>query len=178
MTENELREKCGRSLSFGEIKTAGVLILSTSPPRVLHPNLHANGSRILTDRLLSELRRDHDSGCADGDRNVVEALLDEVGRLRAIEARLDAIFGKDQPFVVEDDWTKFADRLASAVAEEREACARICDEIQKQADKRAHDSADPSEGADGAQNAAELIRARSAQTPTWPPRQRTAVADS
>ena len=48
----------------------------------------------------------------------------------------------------------------AAVVKEREACAQIGDRLQKEADQRAHDSADPGEGADGAAETARLIRAR------------------
>ncbi len=50
--------------------------------------------------------------------------------------------------------------LRAAVAEERAACAVICDEVQQAADNRYAGNADPGEGSDGAAKAAELIRKR------------------
>lgn len=50
--------------------------------------------------------------------------------------------------------------LLAAVAAEREACAAICDAIQKAGDKRGYDSADPGEGSYGAAESAIAIRAR------------------
>jgi hypothetical protein len=49
--------------------------------------------------------------------------------------------------------------IREAVAEERDRCARICEQVQTEADERCHETLDQSEGANGASVAAGRIRA-------------------
>lgn len=58
------------------------------------------------------------------------------------------------------DRVQDSDVARLAVARENEACAAICDAVQRAADARHAASADPGEGSDGAGQAAEEIRAR------------------